>query len=253
MSASTDTLSGTPTAIGPSNFTITATDAYGASIDTAYSLSVVYPAITVSPAAGVLPGGTTGTAYSQTISASGGSAPYRAIVAGSFPGLTLDPTTGVLSGTLTVAGPAAFTIAVTDAHGAMSQASYSMMVAFPSITMAPAPGALPGLTGTTFNRTISVSGGSAPYSYVVSGGSLPNGITFDGGTGTLSGTPTTAASCAFTITATDGYRATAAGSYTVEVSTPILVLSPSAVTLPVGTATGAYSQQIFCVERNVAL
>jgi len=73
---------------------------YGGNI----SFSTTVPAIVVSPT--IIPGASVGTAYSQTLSASGGTAPYTfSVSAGALPGgLTLNGSTGTLTGTATAAG-----------------------------------------------------------------------------------------------------------------------------------------------------
>lgn len=84
-----------------------------------------------------LPNGTVGAAYSQQLSASGGTAPYGWFVAeGSLPpGLALDDSTsatttaGLLHGTPTSAnGPYDFTVWATDATGKYNSANYSINV-----------------------------------------------------------------------------------------------------------------------------
>ena len=111
-------LSGTPTAGGSFTFTVRATDASAApgpyNGSRAYTLTIAAPTITVAPA--TLPNGATGTAYSQTITASGGTAPYSfAITTGALPaGLSLT-SAGVLSGTPTASGSFTFTVTATDA------------------------------------------------------------------------------------------------------------------------------------------
>src|SRR5699024_4289500 len=74
-------LSGTPTAGGTFNFTVTAMDTYGSSGSRAYSLTVSAPTISIAPATLLSP--IVGKAYSQTLATSGGAAPYTyAITAG---------------------------------------------------------------------------------------------------------------------------------------------------------------------------
>src|SRR5207248_6274172 len=111
--SSSGTVSGTPAVPGLFVFTVTATDANGCSRSQSYTVTITCPTITVSPS--TLPNGTTGTAYNQTITASGGTAPYTfAVTTGTLPnGLTL-ASSGALTGTPTVANSFSFTITATD-------------------------------------------------------------------------------------------------------------------------------------------
>jgi large repetitive protein len=86
------------------------------------------------PAAANLAGGATGTAYSETISAQGGSGGYSfAVHSGSLPtSLSLNTSTGVISGTPTVASTYTFTIRVTDSHGAFGDQAFSIVIAAPA-------------------------------------------------------------------------------------------------------------------------
>lgn len=66
------------------------------------------------------------------------------------------------------------------------------------------PSTLPnGTVGTLYSQTITASGGTAPYAFSVSGGALPGGLTLNTITGEITGTPTTAGTFNFSITATD--------------------------------------------------
>jgi hypothetical protein len=77
------------------------------------------PVITTSS----LAGGTTGTAYSQTLSATGTAPVTWDITAGSLPGgLSLNASTGVISGTPATAGTSSFTVRATNSAGSNSQA-----------------------------------------------------------------------------------------------------------------------------------
>ena len=139
-------LTGTPTAAGTFNFTVTATDSSTGTGPYAgtqsYSMTIAPPTIAVSPAS--LAAGTVGLAYSQTVTASGGTAGYTfAVTSGPLPaGLTLS-TGGVLSGTPTAGGSFNITITATDSTPGgsggpfTSSANYTLTINAPTITVSP--------------------------------------------------------------------------------------------------------------------
>jgi hypothetical protein len=198
----------------------------------------VCPAIALAPA--TLPGGTVGTAYSQTITGSGGTAPYTfAVTSGTLPaGLTLT-SAGVLAGTPTAAGSSTVTIRGTDADSCFAELSYTIIMTCPAITLSPAT--LPNATvGVAYSQTITGSGGTAPYTFTVTAGVLPAGLTLTGA-GVLAGTPTTAGATSFTIRGTDAHGCFATLSAAPPVC-PVITLSPA--TLPNGTMGAPYNQTI---------
>ena len=81
-------------------------------------------------ATGSLPNGMLTFSYSQTLTAAGGTAPYTwAITVGSIPtSLSLNGSTGAITGTPTVAGTSNFTVQVTDATSATATAPLSITV-----------------------------------------------------------------------------------------------------------------------------
>src|SRR5262245_13774122 len=84
------------------------------------------PPITIG---GSLPGGVVGTPYSQTLTASGATAPYTfTILTGSLPaGLALSGD-GIVSGTPTLAGSSTFTVRATATDGCTGSASFTVAV-----------------------------------------------------------------------------------------------------------------------------
>lgn len=123
-------LSGAPIVNGTFGFTIRATAANNCFGERAYTLVIQppCPALTVTPA--TLANGFVGTAYNQMLTASGGTAPYTFTVThGSLPaGLTLDATSGVVTGTPTTAGTSNFTVTGTDNTGCTGTRAYTVII-----------------------------------------------------------------------------------------------------------------------------
>jgi len=232
-------ISGTPTLVGSYSFTISATDGLGAVGSTAYTVDIGSVTLTLAPAS--LPNGTYGVAYSQTITASGGNGSYTYSVLGSLPaGLSINPSTGVISGTPTALGTFPITVNVVDSAGNSGSQGYDITI--DSVTLSIAPTTLPpaSING-PYSQALTVTGGSGSYTCAVTSGSLPAGITLNSATCTLSGQATTLGSFSFTITATDSAGNTGSRSYSLQVL-DALVLNPAS--LPDGTWGVAYDQAV---------
>jgi len=119
LGSSTGVVSGTPTAAGTSYFTVQVSDSQQPADTDTQALSIVVTAAPPAPTITTtsLPNGTRGVAYSQTVQATGGTLPYTwTKVAGTLPnGLTLNASTGVISGTPSKKGTFNFTVRCTDA------------------------------------------------------------------------------------------------------------------------------------------
>nr|WP_184442037.1 putative Ig domain-containing protein [Xanthomonas cannabis] len=247
VNSATGALSGTPTAPGTYNFTLTATDSTSGTPSQgsrSYALTIAAPQIVVAPT--TVPGATRGTAYSQALSASGGTAPYTyAIASGVLPaGLTL-ASNGTLSGTATVEGTFNFTVQATDANSFTGTQAYALTVAGPNLVL-PASTLPAGTAGQAYTAAITpATGGTAPYSYALTAGALPAGVVLDAATGGLSGTPTVAGTFNFTLTASDSTpspAAQASRSYALSIGAATLVIGQG--TLPPAVNGTAYSQTL---------
>lgn len=88
------------------------------------------PVVTFSPAAGALAAATASSAYTATVTASGGIGTVSyAVTTGTLPaGLTLNSATGEISGTPSAAGTSNFTITATFSGAGEEEAEYSIVV-----------------------------------------------------------------------------------------------------------------------------
>ena len=181
LNSATGVISGTPTAGGTSSFTITLTDA--SPVTTTASLTINVLGITTTS----LPDGTVGTAYSQTLQAVGGVPPVTwAVSSGTLPaGLTLNASTGTISGTPTASGSSTFTVSASYIPASVgsppppvtTQQQLTIAVAgVLNITSSP----LTLTQGTAFSQTLgTVTGGIGPYTWAIVTGTLPVGLRLD--------------------------------------------------------------------------
>ena len=213
-------LTGTPTLAGAYTFTATVTDYHGISASATFTLAITTGLVitTASP----LPAGSTSTAYSVQFQATAGTPPYTwSVAAGTLPGgLTLDTATGSLTGIPTAGGSFQFTIQVTDAAKSIATSVFDLTIAR-SLVITPAT--LPDATlGTGYTQSLTATGGTAPYTFILDSGSLPAGITLNSA-GSVAGTPTAAGQFSFTVRATDSGGLTGTIAYQLKVAAPPLI------------------------------
>lgn len=195
--SSTGTLSGTPSAVGTFAFSIKASDSKGATGTGNFIITIG----SASPVTVKLEGGGAGQVGKPfadgTVNASGGTPPYTFREIGNvlaLSGLTLNSSTGAISGTPTQSGTFTFTVEATDKNGLNGVGSLK-------VTIEPAGGSAPvepltvqtnelkANAGTPYSAMLgTASGGKAPYTWSIeSRGNLPDGIQLSSG-GVLSGT-----------------------------------------------------------------
>jgi len=241
LNSTTGAITGTPTGSGSSSFTVQALDSNGNTGTRPYTVNIGTNSLTVNPAS--LPAGTQGVVYNQAVTASGGTAPYTfSVSSGSLPaGLSLNASTGAIIGTPTGSGASIFTIQVSDSGGNTGSRSYTINIGTNSLSVNPA--SLPaGTQGVAYNQTVTATGGTAPYTFLVSSGSLPAGLSLNASTGTITGTPTGSGASSFIIQARDSHGNTGSRPYTVNIGTSSLAVNPAS--LPAGTQGVAYNQTV---------
>ena len=249
MNPTTGILSGTPpsgTATGTVNLAVGIHDSASSPQSTSKPLSLtlnpVASATLAITATALSPStATMGTAYSsQAMTATGGTTPYTWSISGAPNGVTMNPMTGVLSGTPTGSGTFSLMIGIHDS----SSPQQTISKAFP-LTVNPAVVALSitstGLSpamatdGTAYTAAaMTASGGAPPYTWSVSG--QPSGLSMNPTSGVLSGTPTATGTFNLTVGVHDNNspQRTASQGFT-------LTVSPQQTTGPTAAFTMAAS------------
>ena len=165
--------------------------------------------------------GMVGEGYRLTLESSGGRGPYTWAATGLPDGVTLDATTGVLSGTPTAAGTSTVTVTVTDAYGETDTSALALKIA-PELLIRTST--LPAAIGDEpYTVTLTGSGGATPYSWSALG--LPTGMTLDTATGVISGSPTETGASSVSITVTDARGRSATSSFSLAVDGAVTVVT----------------------------
>ncbi len=188
-------ISGIPTAAGNYPLTLQVADSQWPPAKATAALNLIVNAV-ITPLSIVtvsLPPGNQNATYSTMLAATGGITPYTwSITAGSLPiGLSLNPSTGAITGTPTGAGTANFTVKVTDSQllPANTSAQLSLTIQ-PAVALSITTASLPtGTTHSPYNATLAAIGGVTPYTWTITAGSLPGGLQLDAGSGAISGMP----------------------------------------------------------------
>jgi len=233
----TGAITGTPTTAGPFSFTVSAIDSDSNTGSRAYTVNIGGNNLTVNPA--TLPNGAVSSAYSQNVTASGGtgSGQIFTISAGALPtGLSLS-SGGAITGTLSAAGPYTFTVHVVDSGGNTGSGAYTVNIGSSILTVTPAtqPG---GTVGVGYSQNFGATGGTGSYTFARTSGALPTGLSLTAG-GTLSGTPSASGTFNFDVTATDTNFNTGTHSYSITINLAPLTITPAS--LPAGTTGTVYN------------
>jgi hypothetical protein len=254
-SANVAIISGTPTQAGTYSFTIQAADYTLPQTATLTTSIAVDSRLAITKA--TLKNGEQAQAYVDSFTAVNGTAPFTWSMSGGLPsGLTLNASTGQVSGTPTQWGGFPYTVTVTDSsstpaidtgQGTLNVAQQLQIIG----TLNPA------YIGKSYTTYLTAIGGYSPYTWSVSSGSLPPGLTLYGVGAFITGTPTQLGSNSFALQVSDSGVPPAVTTqvYTLNVTpTPLSVLgnllSPAPVNvlyhsqIPVSGGTPPYAFSI---------
>jgi Putative Ig domain len=246
LDTTTGAITGTPTAEGTSSLTFSVIDSSTPkqAAHKALTLTVkpVPPPLSITTTS--LADGFVGQTYNKPVAATGGTPPlsWSIVAPGTLPPvLSLDPGTGVISGTATTAGTFSFNVRVADSGGQADTQALSIIIrppTPPTITTISLPG---GTVGLPYDETLSGNGGTGTLVWSISAGSLPTNLSI-GPTGTISGTPTIAGTSNFTVKVTDSLSQfdTQALSITISSALTITTTSP----LPNARVDRSYSRTL---------
>ena len=254
LNAATGVIGGIPTAAvtaTPLTFKVTDSSTSPQSTTASFTLTIAGP-LTITTTA--LNNGVVNAAYSQTLIATGGTGPYMwKLAAGRLPsGLTLNSSTGQISGVPAAEVASVVTFQVTDASNPPQTAAAPFTL---TVTLT-----ITGLTITTtsisngvvnvaYSQMLASEGGTGPYTWQLTSGTLPPGLTLDASTGVIGGTPTapvTATPLTFKVTDSSTPPQNATQTFTLTITTPsttglLMITTPS---LNNGVVNTAYSQTL---------
>jgi hypothetical protein len=164
--------------------------------------------------------GQVGAPYSMQFTATGGGTLTWSVSSGSLPaGLTLNGSTGLLSGTPSTPGDYSFKVTTSDGSRSDSR-TYAMTVVQPLAI--PAVSAPVTEVNLPYSLNLSATGGRGPYTWSATG--LPTGLSIDPATGAISGTATAPANGPVTITVKDSLGLTATATVGLRVESRLAVL-----------------------------
>lgn len=122
--------------------------------------------------------------YSTVMEAEGGQAPYTWSASGLPNGLSMNPSTGVISGTPENEGIYTVSITITDYLGISLETQIEQTVCTVKITTPQLPDAK---WGVQYYTAMEAQGGQPPYTWTLLNGNLPSGFSLDAETGAISG------------------------------------------------------------------
>ena len=217
-------ISGTPTTLGTYNFTAQAQSSNPTQVATQSYTLVVDSNLVIGPA--TLPDGIIGRPYSAQLSVPNGNPPYSWSSTILPSGLTLNPTTGLISGH--PAGGGNYGVNITVSDSASTQHAGVQQFGILVVDQLQLGNSLPDANiSKQYFANLTVNGGKGPLAWTILSGSLPPGINLNSQYGTFSGVPTQLGTSTFTVQVKDSSTAqqTAQATVALQVKPPDLVMA----------------------------
>lgn len=200
LNLNTAIIAGTPSQPGTYNFAIQAQDYTLPQTATMDATIVVDTHLAITKA--TLKNGGQNQLYADSFTAVNGTLPLHWSLTGNLPaGLSLDPSSGKISGTPSDFGGFQYSVSVTDSSSvATNDSGQGLLIIAQQMQIV---GSLqPAYIGLTYYSGLNAIGGTDPYTWTLVSGNLPPGLTFQS-QGIISGTPTQLGPSTFVLQVTD--------------------------------------------------
>ncbi len=226
ISSSTGTISGTPTTPGSSSVTVKATDPSGANGSTTFTWTISNTVAVANPGNQSAVTGTAITPVTDSATDSQSGATLTWSATGLPAGLSINSSSGTISGTPTAPCTCSVTLKATDGAGFSGSTTFTWTVA--NTVSVTNPGSHNSVTGTAIsavsNSATDSQAGVSSYTWSATG--LPAGLSINSSSGSITGTPTAPCSCAVTLTATDPAGQSGTATFTWTVTNTVAVTNP---------------------------
>lgn len=179
--------------------------------------------------------------YNTTLQAIGGSYPYTWSISGNPEWLSIDSSTGTISGIPKASGSYTFTVNLTDNNFPSKNTAskqFTLVIGAISITSQSLANAS---TGVIYSQTLTQNGATTPLNWSLANGTvLPDGLILDPVGGIISGMPTTRGTFNFTIKLS-GANGSTSRDFSIVVDTPLAI---DATSLSNGVLAKSYLQTL---------
>ncbi len=243
LNASTGVISGIIDSSVPQgnyNFTVSVTDSSSPAQSATAQLAIRVTSISINntsfkPWTQNTPG------YSENLTASNTTGTLTWSVVGNLPpGLSLNTSTGAITGTPTSAGTYNFSINLAD-QSLPGQANKAFSIAINPvlfITTSSFPGSV---VGTNYSQTLAMTGGTPSFTWKIADGSLPNGLSMNPNTGVINGISTGVGLYKFTMQVTDGIGAVATKDLSIQINSALDITTSAGSLLTEATSGASYT------------